>query len=294
MKESLQKAHLVMMDGDRDSVLEQIDSEANTTEVLWLRAQSALNEETRLSLLEQVAAEDHPVYSPLAAEIVRREREFAQKLSATPDYQFWKKPGWRAKMAALRQQRVWSLSLLAVALISILVLISSAFQSQAAAAAVELTAQAAPRPTATITAIPPAKRASLSYPAGDFTAIRIENPTNRLVITAGGMNAGTPAAPAVGAHYLALQFEFICRIALCENPPEAQVSLKLDDGNIVSYSSNYQPVLAEIPGPARISKDQMVSGWLVFEIPNQAQPAALLFPNGTSYDAPPLELPLPR
>lgn len=294
MKESLQKAHLAMMDGDRDSVLEWIESEPNTAEVLWLRAQSAVDDETRLSLLERVAAEDHPDYSPLASEIVRRERDFEQKLSATPDYQFWKKPGWRAKMAALRQQRVWFLSLVAVALISILVLISSVFQNQGAAASAELTAQAIPRPTATITAIPPAKRASLSYTAGDFTVIRIENPTNRMVVTEGGMNAGTPAAPAVGAHYLALQFEFICRIAICENPPETQVSLKLDDGNIVSYSSNYQPVLAEKPGLARISKDQMISGWLVFEIPNLAQPAALLFPNGTSYDAPPLELPLPR
>ncbi|MCX7976565.1 MAG: hypothetical protein N2646_05785, partial [Bellilinea sp.] len=236
------------------------------------------------------------IYSHLAQQIVQRERAYEQQLDQPPDYQFWKKAGWKAKWSGFWQQRAWSLGILAVVFISALVLVAVAFQnnSQRSSATPAAVVQQTPRPTPSVTALPVNKRPRISYTAGEFSIIRIENPTHRMVLSNANSDPNTAAVPAVGAVYLAVQYEFLCRAALCENPPEAEIALKLEDGSVVSYTSSYRPVLAEFPGVARIAKNQTVTGWLVFEIPNQAAPAALLFPNDAGYDAPPLELPWPR
>jgi hypothetical protein len=296
MDESIRMAHMALMDGDRDAVLRLIEREPGTLDILWLRAQSVLDATLRLTLLEQLAEADDPLYSPLARQIVRREREFALQLAEPPDYQFWKKAGWKDKWLGFWHQKAWSLGILTVLLRSALLVVSQIVQinAQQNSTSPAVAAQLTPRPTPSVTALPINNRPHISYAAGDFSIIRIENPTRRSVLSGNAADPNSLAEPAVGAVYLAIQYEFLCRAVICENPPEAQIGLLLQDGNVVSYTSSYRPVLAEFPGSARIAKNQTISGWLVFEIPKQAAPAALLFPNEVSYDAPPLELPWPR
>lgn len=297
MNETIRKAHLALIDGDRDKVLEYLESAPNTVETRWLRAQSVLDEKQRLALLKEIAEEGHSEFSALAEKIFLRETDYQQKLDSPPDYQFWKKPSWKEKIRGFFKQKAWSLGLLATVLISGLLIVSLVLQSKSSQnnlSQEELVVQPTPLVTPSITALPFDKRPRINYAAGDFSVMRIENPTHRLVVAGNSDELTTPAIPAVGAEYMAIQYEFLCRKALCESPPEVPISLKLSDGNIVSYFSTDQPILAEFPAKARISKDQVYVGWLVFEIPNRAIPASLIFDAREDYDDPLLELILPK
>lgn len=295
MEESIYKAHIAMMDGDREKVLDLIKQESPSPEVLWLRAQSVIDPLLRLTLLNEVVNSDDPVYTPLARQILSRENEYKNQLDQPPDYQFWKKPGMKGKLSSFRRQKAWSLGLLAITLISGLILFSLYLQNKGSLSIPSTTvSQQTPRPTPSITPLPVNNRPRISYLQGDFSIIRVENPTYRKVLFDNYSEGDESAVPALGAVFIAVQYEFLCRIAICEKPPEVPISLKLADGKVVTYMSSSQPVLADYPGTNRIAMNQVVSGWLVFEIPNRADPVALLFPDETSYDAPPLELPMPH
>jgi len=294
MEDTIQLAHLALMEGDRDEVLRLIENEPVTPESLWLRAQSVLDEKQRLSLVSQLAAENDSLFAPLAAQIYQREKAFEERLSATPDYQFWKQPGWNEKISSLKKQKAWIWAIISVFTILALILLTLLINPDGTSSNLSSSiASPVPMYTPSVTALPVNLRERIQYPAGDFSIVRIELPTTRPVSYSNSSNLDV-AVPAIGAHLLAIQYEFLCRAAICNQPPEAQISLKLTNGSVISYVSYNQPVLTEYSSSARVAQNQTASGWLVFEIPIEAHPAALLFDLGSSSDEPLLELTWPR
>ncbi len=299
------EANQALLEGDREKVLRCLRETSNSPEVMWLRAHAVETDQERIALLEQVVLTGHPAYAPLAQAILERERQFEAELQQPPDYQFWKQPTWRERLARLRQQRMWIIGIVLSLLMTAALFASMAErdrqEAQAAALSLTQAAQAAalqPSPqitpvfTPTVTALPEALRPQVSYPAGQLWFVRWELPTGRPV-SMGGYDQAL-ATPAVGAKFLAVQYKFICRQALCEAPPEAEVSLRLADGQEIRYRSLDHPVLAGEPAARRVAQDQEVYGWLVFEVPDRSVPIALLLRTGENEDDPVLELPWPN
>jgi len=296
----LKAANSALMEGNRDEVLRLLNGCEPSAAVLWLQAHSVEDEKQCRSLLQRVFNTDDPVYSPLAREIIERERYYEEQLSQPPDYQFWKQPTWKARFQRLKEQKVWLLGLSVVTVFTILLVVGLAYRANQASIiqatqaaqvtgtviAAEAVPTLAPLSTPSVTPLPINQRIKINYHAGDFSLIRIEYPTHRPVTMVNGSGQNELATPAVGAIFAAVEFEFTCRLAICDAPPQARVDLRLADGNVVSYQNSSPPVLVEAPEVARIAENQMTSGWLVFEVPAKAVPDALLIVTGDQSDAP--------
>ncbi len=301
MNETLRKANVALLEGNRDEVLRLLAEEAPTAEVLWLRANAVEDEQERLQLLRRVASSTDKKLARLAQAIVQREDEYARKLSEPPPYQFWKRSGWQARLHSIRQHRWRYFALMVVVLGTLIALLvwNGAVQNQRQAVA-QLAQQQTltatfflsptlvpPTLTPSVTPLPQRWQASVSYPAGMLKLIRVEFPTTRPV-----SHSGSLATPAVGAQFAAVELEFVCQIALCSQPPQAVLMLRLDDGQVISYEGGSQPLLAEQPYMPRVSSGETVTGWLVFEVPVRNSPEALLI--WTGREDPVLEIPWPR
>ncbi len=99
------------------------------------------------------------------------------------------------------------------------------------------------------------------YPQGILNVLALENASQRVVKNADG----ALATPIAGARFYALRLNFECRGGICDQPPEAKISLALDDGTqieprtglIISGEQALQPV----------ALGRTTVGWVVFEIP---------------------------
>ena len=274
---------------------------SNTPEVLWLRAQSVAGQEEHLLLLEQVVFSQDPVYAPMAQKILDREHQFEFELSQPPEYKFWKQPTWQARFAKLKQQRMWLAGIALVLGMTIFLVIGLITQERKKLelASIALTQTAVytpivitPAPTQSVTALPANRQPSVTYPEGQLWLVRWELPTNRSVLMSSYDEV--PATPAAGSKFAAVQYRFICRMAICDTPPQADVLLKLADGQVIDYSSQNRPILAEDAAAPRVAQDQEVYGWLVFEVPDRGIPVTLLIRTENDEEIPAYELPWPK
>ncbi len=308
MDETLEKAHLALTQGDRDEVLRLLKGQPNTTEVLWLRANAVVEDDERISLLKQVVEAQDVRFSHLAIETLTLQETYDAEKAEPPQYQFWKQKTREKRREAFKKFRAWYTGIVLFFLVAaglVTYMVISAAQSQQAAvvtpddpyAFIQLTQQAmdaqngtqvvaeevgitgtatqgiTPIPTPTVTALPMSERYRVSYLAGDFSLVRIEYPTSRPVTF--GISSGV-AEPATGARFVAIEFEFICRLTICDNAPQASVALRLSDGSVVDYGGSSRPVLREFPASERVAKGQIAHGWLVFEVPDKTAPDAIL------------------
>lgn len=307
------RAREALLEGDRDETLRLLKNMAEDAEVLWLRAHAAKTDQERLGLLSSVVSRyPDSIFANLASSILEREAQYKTELAQPPEYQFWKQPTWQGRLDALRHNKVQLIAILSILFFSFLLILlwigrNTQLAAQQATQAAWLTQTAvvtqsmtpppptlttAPTLTPTITALPPSKRpVPVSYPAGQLSLLRVEFPTNRPV-TFAAYNIEGAATPAVGAIFVAVQLEFRCSIPLCEEPPQAQIALRLDDGQIVRYASGNRPVLKEQPTIERVSAGQSVTGWFVFEVPAKRNPSTILVITGD--EDPVLELLWPR
>ncbi len=301
MDDTIRKANLALLEGDREEVLRLLANKQASTQVLWLRAHAVREEEQRLTLLRQISTAGHPIYSTLAKNILDRERQYESDLAKPAEYKFWTRPPWLGRVRFVQRNRAWLLGgavLLLVLIVGVSLGLTWWGQSQAQALAATQTAAArpagpTPRPTPSVTALAAAARASLSYPNGKLALVRIEFPTNRPVTFGGYGSDQTQANAAVGAQFVAVQLEFTCLQAICENPPEAELGLTFSDGSTKDYRSSTRPVLKDpTTSMARVSNNQTVQGWFVFEVPAKVSPVSLRVITGEN--SPVLELDLPK
>jgi hypothetical protein len=282
MEDFLIKANAALLEGDRDGALRILEGRPATVDILWLRAHCVTSDKERISLLKEIAQGEYPVYSRLAEEILDRDRKFSEQLSQPPEYQFWKKPTWQERIQQLRQQRGWILGILGTIVMSSLVIsgmiISDKHDQQIAFQATQIMQATLSMPTATLrptpTVTPIAAVGPISYPGGELSIIRFESDTDRKVVQAGSYQEDEVATPASGAVFWAFEYRFICRKAVCDNPPEVEkIILKLRGGG---EREAEQFVLADFPAAERVADGVSTTGWLVFEIPERANPETFI------------------
>jgi hypothetical protein len=302
--DSIKKANLALLEGDREEVLRLLSNKQPSNQVMWLRAHAAKDDEQRLALLRQISAGGHPVYGQLARNILDRERQFESDLSKPAEYKFWTRHPWQGRLKFLIKNKFWFLGGfigLVVLIIGINIALYLMAQSQAATvtvattktASAQLTVQATPRPTPSVTPLSASARGSVNYTVGKLSLVRIEFPTNRLITFSNYGDDRVVATPAAGARFAAVQVEFTCLKPICDNPPEAELGVLFSDGSSKDYRSGVRPVLIEQPVMARISNNQSVQGWFVFEIPSKVTPTALRVITGDD-SSPVLELTFPK
>jgi len=118
---------------------------------------------------------------------------------------------------------------------------------------------AANLPDASQTLVP--DQYSARYPQGILNVLALENASQRVIKNADG----SLATPIAGARFYALRLNFECRGGICDQPPEARITVALDDGTQLEPRvglsiSGEQPLQAVALGRTTV-------GWVVFEIP---------------------------
>jgi hypothetical protein len=111
----------------------------------------------------------------------------------------------------------------------------------------------------------------MAYKWGTLSIVNFQRPTSFVVVKADiettGITDDTPAQPAVGAEFVALELSFVCAAdqTSCETPPNAKLELVLDDGRIVE--ENHAPYWETWLGEQAVAGGGTINGWVVFEVP---------------------------
>lgn len=99
------------------------------------------------------------------------------------------------------------------------------------------------------------------------------------------INQGIPLEPIGGARFYAVNMVFECRIAICDQPPEADLYLRLDDNQAVQSRR-----FAVVQGEAMlepVAQGNSTTGWVVFEIPEEGVVTGLaVFPDSDAFETP--------
>lgn len=307
MNHRLQKAYQLLSEGDREAILQLLNQfHSSDDEVVWLRANAVKDDEERIQLLSQLAHSQSP-YADNAADSVLREHQYKTEIEKPPEYQFWKQPTFKGKMERLKNKNLWFIwvglvLVIITAIVSFMLLIDDGGQEIPDPALLLLAQQTqfaavtpSPQLTPSITPLPPGNRPRGTFEPGQLSIIRVENPTNRPVVfgTLSSFETAILAEPARGSHFMAIELEFVCNLAICNAPPEAEIRLQLNNGNQIAYFGANKPILVEYPTISRIAQKEVVTFWAVFEVPNTAAAQSIVLFTGYGTDVPALELSLP-
>lgn len=115
----------------------------------------------------------------------------------------------------------------------------------------------------------------VSYAGGILQVIAVEDGAQRIVGT-----DGAPLTPVPGARFFAVELAFECRIAICQNPPEAALALRLADGSLIAPEG--RAFVQNRTALSPVALGITTRGWLTFEIPSIIATAML---NVTAVDA---------
>ncbi|MCU0513493.1 MAG: hypothetical protein MUE40_13105 [Anaerolineae bacterium] len=227
--------------------------------ILWLDAQTRATREERLEglrLLVHSASSENP-YARLARLALADEAEYERRLSPP-----------RRTFARLPLE-AWSfigMLLLAVLLTGGLVLLLGRGE-EADAAGIPLTQTAlvqalptrTPQPDRSVAVIP--EEFTLRYDGGLLQVAAIEDGSQRVIDD--GQNV--PLLPVPGARFYALRLLFECRQAICNEPPQAALTLRLDDLSVIPRRDGVR--LEGTTAMQPVALGRATSAWVVFEIP---------------------------
>jgi hypothetical protein len=102
---------------------------------------------------------------------------------------------------------------------------------------------------------------SARYPQGILNVLALENASQRVIKN----TDGSLATPIAGARFYALRLNFECRGGICDQPPEARITVPLDDGTQLEPRPGLS-ISGEAPLQA-VALGRTTVGWVVFEIP---------------------------
>ncbi len=102
---------------------------------------------------------------------------------------------------------------------------------------------------------------SARYPQGILNVLAMENASQRVIKNVDG----SLATPIAGARFYALRLNFECRGGICDQPPEAKITVALDDGTQLEPRPGLS-ISGEAPLQA-VALGRTTVGWVVFEIP---------------------------
>jgi hypothetical protein len=86
--------------------------------------------------------------------------------------------------------------------------------------------------------------------------------------------------PITGARFYALKLIFECRQGICANPPQARLSLQMNDGVEIPMMDNVGITGERLFQP--LAQGRSTTGWSVFEIPAESNPARLIIMPATT------------
>lgn len=107
-----------------------------------------------------------------------------------------------------------------------------------------------------------------NYAGGILQVIAVEDSAQRIV----GPD-GAQLTPVPGARFFAVELAFECRIAICQNPPEADITLRLADDSVISPGA--RAFVQNETSLSPVALGVTTRGWLVFEIPSIIAVSAL-------------------
>lgn len=154
-------------------------------------------------------------------------------------------------------------------------------------------AQTALAPTAVVAANLPDTSQTLAsegytarYPQGILNVLALENESRRVVRN----SDGSVATPIAGARFYALKLNFECRSGICDQPPQARITVTLDDGTLIEprtgFSMSGEGMLEAV------ALGRVTVGWVVFEIPLVSTVESLLVAPRVAGEFEPITIPL--
>ncbi len=294
MDARLIKANIALFKGERAETLRflqeyveefgfSVESDPDAPLVMWLDAQAQTEREERIRRLRIL------VGSVPAGNLYR---QLAQNYLADEDQ--------LGGHENLRGFSFGDLSAGKIALIVVFVgvlvlggglLISSSLSAQTAT-----TTAATVAPTATALNLPDLSQPLVAdsftahYPRGVLQVLAVEEDSKRVMDT----KEQTLATAVPGARFYALSLSFECRGGICDQPPEATLSLQVDNGDLIPIREDAS--IAGQPTLQPIALGRTTTGWIVFEVPLVSAVKALVVapPDPTSpqaFDAITINLP---
>lgn len=271
MHTKLIQAHLALYNGDRLGVERWLSEyiaetgepaydDPDREQVLWLRAQAAADYDTRLDrlqgMVEAVPPENSP-YSTIAADWIAAEDRYETDI-AEAEQQSSRVFGLTCGQMALLGGALSALGLVMLILTGVFAPAPTDDVNIAEADALP-TIIPSPAPDTSVTLDLDVH--TLRYTDGLLQIAAIE-PTSGRVVDA---DSSAPLIPVSGARFVALFLFFECRTAICEEPPQAELDLVLEDdftvaarrGAVVAGGNRLQP----------IALGRRTRGWVVFEVP---------------------------
>ncbi len=262
---------------------EELDSNRHDPLVLWLNAQAQDDPDDRIERLEMLTTlvDKDNLYARLAKMILENEARYAALPRPKPHPE-------KRIMGLPRRIFIGVIAVFICGLVALLVL-----SNQTAANTATVTATTDPNtlvPTATLvpTLLPihsvplPSDGYSVQYSAGLLQVTSVEDSSQRVVGT-----DGTALQPIKGARFYALDLLFECQIGICDTPPEATLSLQVDDKLIVNPRDGALIQASDVLQP--IARGRSTDGWMIFEIPSDSVIDGLLIaPKDAAQGAAPL------
>jgi hypothetical protein len=246
--------------------------------VLWLDAQAQPDRAERIKRLNVLIANVPPddPYAQMARQVLLDEETYQQKISdaaARPDMKF----GAVGKALAF----VLLGGLIVLVGMSILNPPQPEIESDAGAQ------NAVSVPTTIPTPLPDNSRALVAdaytarYPQGILQVTAIEDESERVIDS----DTGEVLTPIPGARFYALNVVFECRGGICDAPPQANLTLQLDDGSRIQPRAGVQ--IAGTMPLSPIALGRTTNGWVVFEVPSITPVSALLVsaPDDAAFEA---------
>ncbi len=230
--------------------------------ILWLDAQTRTTRDERLEQLRFLVTTlpaEHP-YSVIARETLADEDLYAAKIAPVVRRHWWNR--------RLGRVQVWHLGAMSF-LIGILVFTVWAVRPRETPPPA-LTVLLAETATPLITPLPDLSTPlnvndfTLRYSGGILQIAAVEPDSQRIVERL----SPTPIAPVPGARFYALKLIFECRRAICDEPPQANLFVRLDDRTTIAARDNISMAGLEPLQPVALGRAS--SGWVVFEIPVSA------------------------
>ena len=261
------QANIALFNGDRAEVLRltqayraehdpRSDNDQAMSMVLWLEAQAQSDHLTRLDGLRTLLAatptdDDYGRMAQFHLQI-----EEAYRLRINPPRQ--------------RRRTYWVVGTMIVIIIMIIVggvVVSGLMNDEEPRPVVVADVEFTPLPTPSATPFPDNSQSldinahTSRYPGGILQLTAYELASERVLDD----DNFAPVIPIEGAQFIALRIIFECRQGICDNPPEADLQLQLENGDMISMREDV--VIAGEASLERIALGRTTSGWIVFEIP---------------------------
>lgn len=289
----LVQANLALYRGDRLETLRLLAEDAEERGAnpardpqqplrLWLEAQAQPDADARLERLRLLLAlEPGSEYAHLASVLIDEE----QTLRA------------RIREAERQSGRIFGLTLWQLGAVSLLLIVLGIGAAYLLSPPASTVTPTPPPPTPVVQATLPPDRSvallpdtrTLRYESGLLQVMAFEEESTRVF---DGVR-GELLTPVPGARFFALKLAFECREGICDQPPQARLSILTDDG----FSIEARPDALLLGGEVlqAIALGRRSLGWVVFEIPLASRPLALAVTpiSGENRDTRSIELVLP-